>query len=69
MVKAAGGRIWSPYHGDLTADSLREAHALGLSVVPWTVNNEKDMRRLAAWGVDGLISDYPDLLRRVIDKP
>ena len=69
MVQAAGGRIWSPYHGDLTVDSLKEAHALGLSVVPWTVNNEIDMRRLVAWGVDGLISDYPDRLRRVIDKP
>jgi len=69
MVKAAGGRIWSPYHGDLSADALEEAHALGLTVVPWTVNNETDMRRLVAWGVDGIISDYPDLLRRVIDRP
>ncbi|HUP94390.1 MAG TPA: glycerophosphodiester phosphodiesterase [Burkholderiales bacterium] len=67
MVNAAGGRTWSPYHGDLSADALREAHALGLTVVAWTVNNETDMRRLVAWGVDGLISDYPDLLRRVID--
>ena len=69
MVKAAGGRIWSPYHGDLSAEALEEAHALGLAVVPWTVNNESDMRRLVAWGVDGIISDYPDLLRRVIDRP
>ena len=69
MVKAAGGRIWSPYHGDLSAESLEEAHVLGLTVVPWTVNNESDMRRLVAWGVDGIISDYPDLLRRVIDVP
>jgi glycerophosphoryl diester phosphodiesterase len=69
MVKAAGGRIWSPYHGDLSAEALKEAHVLGLTVVPWTVNNETDMRRLVAWGVDGIISDYPDLLRRVIDRP
>lgn len=69
MVKAAGGKIWSPYHGDLGAKSFKEAHALGLAVVPWTVNNESDMRRLVAWGVDGIISDYPDLLRRVVDRP
>ena len=64
MVKAAGGAIWSPYHGDLTQERLREAHALGLKVVVWTVNAEADMRRLIAWGVDGVISDYPDLLMK-----
>jgi glycerophosphoryl diester phosphodiesterase len=31
-------------------------------VVVWTVNDEADMRRLIGWGVDGIISDYPDLL-------
>jgi glycerophosphoryl diester phosphodiesterase len=65
MVKAAGGAIWSPSFGDLSRDAVKEAHALGLKVVPWTVNHELDMRRLIDWGVDGIISDRPDLLRRV----
>ena len=65
MVKAAGGAIWSPSFGDLTRDTVKEAQALGLKVVPWTVNQELDMRRLIDWGVDGIISDRPDLLRRV----
>jgi glycerophosphoryl diester phosphodiesterase len=65
MVKAAGASIWSPYHGDLTEAFVREAQSLGLRVVPWTVNTEQDMRRLISWGVDGLISDYPDVLARV----
>jgi glycerophosphoryl diester phosphodiesterase len=61
-VKAAGGAVWSPYYAELTRETLEEAHALGLKVVPWTVNTETDMRRLIEWGVDGIISDYPDLL-------
>ena len=32
-------------------------------VVPWTVNRPEDMRRLIRWGVDGLITDRPDLAR------
>lgn len=68
MVKAAGGAVWSPYFGDLNASSaanVKEAQSLGLAVVVWTVNSEADMRRMMALGVDGIISDYPDVLRRV----
>jgi glycerophosphoryl diester phosphodiesterase len=65
MIKAAGGSMWSPDSGDLTADAVSEAHSLELKVVPWTVNADTDMRQLIEWGVDGLISDYPDLLARV----
>ena len=68
MVKAAGGAIWSPYDGDLTEETVREAQALGLKVVIWTVNNAEDMRRYIGWKVDGIISDYPDVLRSVADS-
>jgi glycerophosphoryl diester phosphodiesterase len=64
MVKAAGGTVWSPYFGDLDTESLREAHALGLKVVVWTVNEPADIARMIEWGVDGIISDYPDRLRQ-----
>jgi glycerophosphoryl diester phosphodiesterase len=64
-VKAAGGKVWSPNFLDLTQANVVEAKSLGLSIIPWTVNDEAAMRRLIAWGVDGLISDYPDLLHRV----
>ncbi len=64
MVKAAGGAAWSPYHRELTRENLREAQTLGLKVVPWTVNGPADMKRLIEWGVDGIISDRPDLLRK-----
>jgi glycerophosphoryl diester phosphodiesterase len=60
-VAAEGGPIWAPDATDLTEAQVQEAHALGLSVLPWTVNDPADMARLIAWGVDGLISDRPDL--------
>jgi glycerophosphoryl diester phosphodiesterase len=65
MVKAAGGAIWSPCADDVDAAVVGEAQALGLTVVVWTVNSAADMRRLMALNVDGIISDYPDVLRRV----
>ena len=65
MVKAAGGAIWSPFWGDVTVSNVREAQSLGLQVVVWTVNTEAEMRAMMALGVDGIISDYPDVLRRV----
>jgi glycerophosphoryl diester phosphodiesterase len=60
-VTAEGGPIWAPDHTDLTERHIQEAHTLGLFVLPWTVNRPDDMRRLIDWGVDGLISDRPDL--------
>jgi glycerophosphoryl diester phosphodiesterase len=64
-VKAAGGKVWSPLYEDVTAGSIAEAHSLGLPVIVWTVNDPKDMSRLIDMGVDGIISDRPDLLRSV----
>lgn len=60
LVEAAGCRGWSPYHRDLTAEALAEAHALGLKVVVWTVNEVDEMLALARMGVDGIITDHPD---------
>jgi glycerophosphoryl diester phosphodiesterase len=67
-IKDAGGAIWSPYFGDVTPALVAESHALGLKVVVWTVNKEDEIIRLIDMGVDGLISDRPDLLRDVAGK-
>jgi glycerophosphoryl diester phosphodiesterase len=63
MVRAAGGRIWSVYFGDLTPALLKEAKDLGLTVLAWTVNDTAQMARLIDMGVDGIVTDRPDLLR------
>lgn len=72
LVRAAAGEhtgsIWAPYHGNLTAETVKEAQALKLLVIPWTVNQPELMQRLIDWGVDGIITDYPDRLRAVMDQ-
>ena len=49
-----------------SGDDIAAAKALGLKVIPWTVNERADMERLIALGVDGIITDYPDRLRAVM---
>ena len=66
LAKASGAACWSADYRDLTAALVGEAHELGLRVVPWTVNDPLDMQRIIAMGVDGMISDRPDLLRAVL---
>jgi glycerophosphoryl diester phosphodiesterase len=68
MVKAAGGAVWSPNGGAVTQALVKEAQSLGLKVVPWTINNPGDLERFIDWGVDGLITDYPDRLREILRK-
>ena len=68
LVKTAGAAVWSPDFTELTAQRVGEAHALGLRVIPWTANDPGDMERLIEMGINGLITDRPDLLRRVLER-
>ena len=66
MVKAAGGKVWSPHYRDINPTILAAARGLGLQVIPWTVNDPVDLRRMLDWQVDGIITDYPDRLRTLM---
>ncbi len=68
MVKAAGGAVWSPFFRDVDEAKIREAHGLGLKVVVWTVNAPADIERMLALGVDGIITDRPDVAKTLIGK-
>ncbi len=68
LVKAAGCGTWSMFWRNLTPELVKEAKALGLTVVPWTVNDPAEMGRLIDMGVDGIITDYPDRLRQVMSS-
>lgn len=52
--------IYSPYYGLIDREAVERAHNKGMKVIPWTVNTTKDMQRLVEWGVDGIITDYPN---------
>lgn len=68
LVAAAQCQVWSPDFHDVSGARVREAHDLGLTVLPWTPNDPADMERLIDLGVDGMITDYPDVLRAVMAK-
>jgi glycerophosphoryl diester phosphodiesterase len=65
-VGAAGARTWSPDFRALTPETCTAARALGLRVIPWTVNDPGDIRRMLELGVDGIISDYPDRVKKAL---
>jgi glycerophosphoryl diester phosphodiesterase len=67
-VKAAGGRYWAPYYKHLTYDLLNEAHELGIQVFVWTPDKPNDMVRLIEMGVDGIITNRPDILRSIVSE-
>jgi glycerophosphoryl diester phosphodiesterase len=61
-------QIWSPKHELVTPELVTRVQALGMQVIPWTVNDEARMRELIDMGVDGIITDYPDVLLRVLGR-
>ncbi len=56
--------IYSPNFQLVTEDLVNTCHQRKMKVVPWTVNNTSVWKKLRAMGVDGIITDYPDLLQR-----
>ena len=65
---AIGADVVSPYWEELSNELVAEAHALGMKVVPWTVNSKTSMNLLIDMGVDGFITDKPWLGREVMQE-
>ncbi|RZJ87467.1 MAG: glycerophosphodiester phosphodiesterase [Chryseobacterium sp.] len=53
--------IYSPNYKNVTKELVEKCHQLGIKIIPWTPNTKEEMRALKAMGVDGLITDYPNL--------
>ncbi|MCX7744161.1 MAG: glycerophosphodiester phosphodiesterase family protein [Flavobacteriales bacterium] len=58
---------YSPYYPLVSKSMVQRIHAIGKKIIPWTVNDAAIMKKLHLWGVDGIISDDPGLLRRVCE--
>ncbi|WP_320556192.1 glycerophosphodiester phosphodiesterase family protein [Winogradskyella aquimaris] len=54
--------IVSPYFELISSETVSEYQAQGYLIIPWTVNNQQDLIKMLKWNVDGIITDYPDML-------
>ncbi len=57
--------VYSCYYKSLSKEIVKELQEEGIKVIPWTVNEVEEMRELIVWGVDGIISDYPDRVKEL----
>lgn len=68
LIADEGGGSWAPHHAALTPALVEASRKRGVAPVPWTVNDAGRMRDLLAFGVEALITDYPDRLRQILDE-
>ena len=66
LAHNAEATTYCPEFTFLDEAQVRDLHAAGVRVVPWTVNEPVDVERLLDWGVDGVTTDYPDRLAAVL---
>jgi glycerophosphoryl diester phosphodiesterase len=65
-IRAAGGWYWAPHYKYITPDLVEVAHRLGIQVFVWTPDSRHDMVRLMKMGVDGIITNRPDILKALL---
>lgn len=61
--------IYSPNFELINKDVVDKLHTKNIKVIPWTVNDDRDLRRVAEMGVDGIITDYPDRAVKLLTQP
>jgi glycerophosphoryl diester phosphodiesterase len=65
-VRSQGHQAINPWDPLITEEFISAAHAEGLAVNSWTVNEPERMLQLADWGIDGIITDVPDVARSTL---
>lgn len=60
-------QVISPDYSLLNKDNVLLLHKNGFDVLPWTVNDVSDVKRMIEYGVDGIITDYPKVMKDYID--
>jgi len=68
VAKGSNADYSSPHHDWLTKEAVKDLQQHKIKVVPWTVNTKKDWKRLKAYGVDAIITDYPSKLIRFLNQ-
>ncbi len=68
-ARAVGAEALNPWFRLVTGGLVEDAHAAGLAVFPYTVDPERQMRRLLDLGVNGLFTNHPARMRRLVDSP
>ncbi|MBK6266818.1 glycerophosphodiester phosphodiesterase [Marivirga sp. S37H4] len=61
--------IYSPYFELVDDQLIKDLHEQNVKITPWTVNDEEQMERLLTLGVDGIITDYPELANKFRKNP
>ena len=56
-------QVYSPNHTLVDDELIKQCHDKGMKIIPWTVNDKKEISKLKKMGVDGIITDYPDLIK------
>ncbi|MFA5858655.1 MAG: glycerophosphodiester phosphodiesterase [Elusimicrobiota bacterium] len=69
VIKKIGLTGLDVHYASLTEEFIKKAHAEGIKIVVWTVNNIENMKRYAAWGVDYITTDTAEDAIRVLKKP
>ncbi|MEJ7767051.1 MAG: glycerophosphodiester phosphodiesterase family protein [Chitinophagaceae bacterium] len=59
---------YSPQLSFVTQELVKQCHEQGMKIIPWTVNTTEEMNSLIKMGVDGIISDYPNLFKQIKQK-
>jgi glycerophosphoryl diester phosphodiesterase len=68
VVKAAGGRYWAPHYKYITRNLVQEAQRLGIQIFVWTPDSRSYMEYLIKMGVDGIITNRPDILKSILRR-